>query len=74
VPAVVIPEDPPVPVVAIRVRVVAAAAPEQEIQYRICVHNVSVADAHHVLVRNPLPPNARFVRAVRAGAGAHRRL
>src|SRR5262245_39311848 len=58
------PVDPPVPTVALRVRVVAASAPEQEIEYRICVHNTSPAAAHHVLVRNPLPVNARFVRAV----------
>jgi uncharacterized repeat protein (TIGR01451 family) len=49
--------------VAIRVRVAPVAPPLQEIEYRICVHNVSPAAAHHVLVRNPLPANARFVRA-----------
>ncbi len=58
------PVEPPVPRVALRVRVIAASAPEQEIEYRICVHNTSLAAAHHVLVRNPLPANARFVRAV----------
>lgn len=58
------PPDPPAPVVAIRVRVAAVSAPRQEIEYRICVHNTSPAAAHHVLVRNPLPPNAAFVRAV----------
>jgi uncharacterized repeat protein (TIGR01451 family) len=52
-----------VPVVAIRVRVAAVSTPQQEIEYHICVHNTSPAAAHHVLVRNPLPPNARFVRA-----------
>ena len=57
------PPDPPVPVVAIRVRVAAVSAPKQEIVYRLCVHNTSLAAAHHVLVRNPLPANARFVRA-----------
>lgn len=57
------PVDPPVPVVAIRVRVAAQSAPKQEIEYRICVQNTSSAAAHHVLVRNPLPVNARFVRA-----------
>jgi uncharacterized repeat protein (TIGR01451 family) len=35
----------------------------QELEYRICVENRSPAAAHHVLVRNPLPANARFVRA-----------
>lgn len=57
------PVDPPVPVVAIRVRVAAQSAPKQEIEYRMSVHNTSSAPAHHVLVRNPLPANARFVRA-----------
>jgi uncharacterized repeat protein (TIGR01451 family) len=49
--------------VAIRVRVPATAAVGQELDYRICVENSSRAAAHHVTVRNPLPANARFVRA-----------
>jgi uncharacterized repeat protein (TIGR01451 family) len=57
------PADPPTPVVAIRVRVPAFAAPEQEVTYHICVENCSPAAAHHVTVRNPLPANARFVKA-----------
>ncbi|MBI1914245.1 MAG: DUF11 domain-containing protein [Planctomycetes bacterium] len=57
------PLDPPTPTVAIRVRVAATAAPGQELEYRICVTNRSRAAAHHVLVRNPLPANAAFVRA-----------
>jgi uncharacterized repeat protein (TIGR01451 family) len=57
------PIDPPVPVVAIKVRVAATAAPGQELEYRLLVENTSRAAAHHVLVRNPLPANARFVRA-----------
>jgi uncharacterized repeat protein (TIGR01451 family) len=57
------PEDPPVPVVAIRVRVPATAGLGQEVEYRLCVENCSAAAAHHVLIRNPLPANTRFVRA-----------
>ncbi len=57
------PVDPPAPVVAIRVRVPATASAGQELEYRICVENLSQAAAHHVIVRNPLPANARFVRA-----------
>lgn len=57
------PGDPPTPVVALRVRVPAQVPPGQEVQYRICVENCSRAAAHHVLVRNPLPANARFVKA-----------
>jgi uncharacterized repeat protein (TIGR01451 family) len=57
------PIDPPVPVVKLKVRVAACAVAGQEIDYRILVENCSCAPAHHVLVRNPLPANARFVRA-----------
>jgi uncharacterized repeat protein (TIGR01451 family) len=55
--------DPPTPVVALRVRVPVSASAGQELEYRICVENCSTAAAHHVTVRNPLPANARFVRA-----------
>jgi uncharacterized repeat protein (TIGR01451 family) len=57
------PVDPPTPAVALRMRVPACIAAGQELEYRICVENCSRAAAHHVLVRNPVPPNARFVRA-----------
>lgn len=57
------PTDPPAPVVTIRVRVAACASAGQELEYRLCVANASRAAAHHVTVRNPLPANARFVRA-----------
>jgi len=57
------PADPPTPVVSLRVRVPASAAAEQELEYHIRVENSSRAAAHHVIVRNPLPPNARYVRA-----------
>lgn len=56
--------DPPVPVVSIQVEVAASAAANQELEYRLCVQNRSQAPAHHVLVRDPLPANAQFVRAV----------
>lgn len=55
--------DPPIPAVAIRVRVPAAVGPTQEIEYRITVQNTSQAAAHHVVVRDPLPDTATFVRA-----------
>jgi len=58
------PQDPPVPVVVVRVRVVACATPGQELEYHLCVENCSEAAAHHVLLRNPLPSNVRYVRAV----------
>jgi uncharacterized repeat protein (TIGR01451 family) len=57
------PVDPPAPAVSIRVRVPALAQAGEELEYRITVENCSRASAHHVLVRNPLPANAQFVRA-----------
>lgn len=57
------PADPPTPVVSLRVRVPACVNAGQELEYRLCVENRSQAAAHHVLVRNPLPANAEFVRA-----------
>jgi uncharacterized repeat protein (TIGR01451 family) len=56
-------DDPPTPVVAICVRVPVQAVAGQELEYRICLENRSPAAAHHVIVRNPVPANARFVRA-----------
>src|SRR5262245_38807191 len=57
------PQDPPTPVVSIRVRVPAAGAAGQDLEYRICVENESAAPAHHVIVRDPLPQHAKFIRA-----------
>lgn len=57
------PVDPPAPVVSIKVRVAACAAPGEDLEYKIHVENHSHAAAHHVTVRNPLPANAAFVRA-----------
>jgi uncharacterized repeat protein (TIGR01451 family) len=57
------PVDPPVPAVSLRVRVPATAAAGQELEYHITVENRSRAAAHHVLVRDPLPADTRFVRA-----------
>jgi len=56
-------QDPPAPTVAIRVRVAATAAAGQELQYRLYIENRSDAPAHHVLVRDPVPANAEYVRA-----------
>ncbi len=62
----VCPLDPPTPVVSLSVRVNACASADQELEYHICIKNDSAAAAHHVLVRNPIPANARFVRATPA--------
>jgi uncharacterized repeat protein (TIGR01451 family) len=58
------PKDPPAPVVTIRVRVPACIPESKKLKYLICVENHSPACAHHVLVRNPLPANATFVKAI----------
>jgi uncharacterized repeat protein (TIGR01451 family) len=57
------PSDPPVPLVALRVRVAALAAPGQDLEYRLLAENLSRSPAHHVLVRYSVPANAEFVRA-----------
>lgn len=57
------PEDPPPPAVVIRVRVPASVTGGNEIEYRLTVENTSSAPAHHVLIRNPVPANAKLVRA-----------
>ncbi len=58
-----LPKYPPPPVVKIKVRVAACGEPGQAIEYRICVENCSTAEAHHVVVKNALPANAKFVKA-----------
>jgi uncharacterized repeat protein (TIGR01451 family) len=62
------PQDPSVPVVAVRVRVPASALAGQDLSYHIIVENVSAAAAHHVLLKNPLPAGAQLVRAEPAPA------
>lgn len=47
--------DPPSPVVRIQVRVPADSAPGDDLKYLITVQNISQADAHQVIVRNPIP-------------------
>jgi uncharacterized repeat protein (TIGR01451 family) len=58
-----LPKDPPPPVVKIKVRVPAGADPGRTIEYRICVENCSTSEAHHVVVKNALPVNAKFIKA-----------
>src|ERR1019366_6587035 len=58
-----LPKDPPPPVVKIKVRVPACAEPGRAIEYRICVENCSTSEAHHVIVKNALPGNVKFVKA-----------
>lgn len=58
-----LPKYPPPPVVKIMVRVPACSDPGSAIKYTICIENCSTAEAHHVIVKNPLPDNAKFVKA-----------
>jgi uncharacterized repeat protein (TIGR01451 family) len=51
-------------VVTLKVRVPACIPEEKTLKYLICVENRSPACAHHVLVRNPIPANAKFVKAI----------
>ena len=55
--------DPATPTLSIRVRVNAVASSGQDLEYRIYVENHSQAAAHHVTVRDPVPANAKFIRA-----------
>jgi uncharacterized repeat protein (TIGR01451 family) len=55
--------DPSIPVVSVRVQVPANTAADQQLVYQIRAENVSRAPAHHVLIRCPLPTNAKYVAA-----------
>jgi uncharacterized repeat protein (TIGR01451 family) len=55
--------DPPPPVVRIQVRVPADSPPEDDIKYLITVTNASQAEAHQVVIRNPVPDGCTPVRA-----------
>ncbi|MGH9676959.1 MAG: hypothetical protein ACRD36_07640, partial [Candidatus Acidiferrum sp.] len=54
---------PPTPIVGLRVSAPSVIKANSELEYRILVENTSVAAAHHVLVRVPVPAAARFVSA-----------
>src|SRR5262245_20168405 len=56
-PALDWPLDPPAPMVTLKVRVPVCAVPGKELEYRYFIENNSPADAHHVIVKNPLPAN-----------------
>jgi uncharacterized repeat protein (TIGR01451 family) len=55
--------DPPTPVLRMKVRVPDAVTPGQDLTYKIRVENISTADAHHVIIRDTVPENAKFVKA-----------
>lgn len=58
-----LPKDPPPPVVKVKVRVPACSEPGSAITYCICIENCSKMEAHHVVVKNALPANAKFVKS-----------
>jgi uncharacterized repeat protein (TIGR01451 family) len=60
--------DPPAPLVRIQVRVPADSPPGDDIKYLITVQNTSSADAHRVMVRNPLPDSIEAPPGDRQGA------
>jgi uncharacterized repeat protein (TIGR01451 family) len=55
--------DPPTPILRMKLRVPDAVTPGQELAYKIRVENISTADAFHVIIRDTVPDNAKFVRA-----------
>ncbi len=58
-----LPKDPPPPVIKLKVRVAKCTEPGRTIEYRICVENCSTMEAHHVVVKNTMPGNAKFVKS-----------
>jgi uncharacterized repeat protein (TIGR01451 family) len=61
------PVDPPPPEVTLKVRVAATAAKDRDLVYRLLVENRSSdARAHHVIVRDALPANVRYISATPA--------
>jgi uncharacterized repeat protein (TIGR01451 family) len=55
--------DPPTPAVTLHVRVPAEVGAGKDIEYHLTVENRSQAAAHHVRVRDRLPPGTRYLRA-----------
>ncbi|MFO0865871.1 MAG: hypothetical protein U0744_14680 [Gemmataceae bacterium] len=55
--------EPPIPMVKLRVKAPACAPMGKEIEYRVKVDNCSQADAHHVVVKAALPVNVKLISA-----------
>jgi uncharacterized repeat protein (TIGR01451 family) len=62
-PTVLYPE-PPTPVVRISVKGVDTAPSGQELTFKLIVTNTSEARAHNVIVRCPVPKNAKLIKAL----------
>ncbi len=56
-------QDPPAPVVNVRLRVPADINVNQELECKIIVENTSTSPAHHVILHSPLPAGVKFVSA-----------
>jgi uncharacterized repeat protein (TIGR01451 family) len=56
-------QEMPVPIIKVKVKAPACWETGKEMEYRIRIENVSSADAHHVVVRDTLPPSVRLLRA-----------
>ena len=51
------------PALSLKVYVPACAGAGEELDYRIIIENRSSTAAHHVMIHDPLPANARYVKA-----------
>jgi uncharacterized repeat protein (TIGR01451 family) len=56
-------QDPPTPVVSVKMRVPAEVILGKELEYKILVENSSTSPAHHVVLRDALPAGVKYVRA-----------
>ncbi|HEV8061186.1 MAG TPA: NEW3 domain-containing protein, partial [Gemmataceae bacterium] len=56
-------QDPPPPVVTVKLRIPADVNVNQEVECKIIVENSSTSPAHHVVLHDPLPSGVKLVRA-----------
>jgi uncharacterized repeat protein (TIGR01451 family) len=56
-------QDPPAPVVSVKLRVPADVNVNQEVECKIIVENSSTSPAHHVVLHDPLPAGVKLLRA-----------
>lgn len=56
-------QDPPTPVVSVKLRIPADVNVNQEVECKIIVENSSTSPAHHVVLHDPLPAGVKLVRA-----------
>jgi uncharacterized repeat protein (TIGR01451 family) len=56
-------QDPPTPVVSLKLRIPTDVNVNQEVECKILIENTSTSPAHHVIVHDPLPTGVKLVRA-----------